>query len=85
MLADARASRAMRHFCRGLSADPFAVCSQRDPEGLYARAGKLSHMTGVDDPYEPPQNPELQLNGGEFTVEQTVSAIITLVAQRRRI
>jgi adenylyl-sulfate kinase len=42
---------------------PLAVCEQRDPKGLYAkaRAGELAGMTGIDDPYEPPLRPELRL------------------------
>ncbi len=68
-------------------ATPFAVCAQRDPKGLYARArgGLLSHMTGVDDPYEPPQNPELLLDGGKLTVQQSVASAMALLAQRRLI
>ncbi len=42
---------------------PLELCEERDPKGLYARArhGELSDMTGVDDPYEPPQDPDLAL------------------------
>ena len=42
---------------------PLELCEQRDPKGLYAkaRAGALSGMTGVDDPYEAPLAPELRL------------------------
>jgi bifunctional enzyme CysN/CysC len=42
---------------------PLALCEQRDPKGLYAkaRAGELSGMTGIDDPYEPPVTPDLRL------------------------
>jgi adenylylsulfate kinase len=45
---------------------PLAVCEQRDPKGLYqkARAGQIKHFTGIDDPYEPPLNAELRLDGG---------------------
>ncbi len=44
---------------------PLAVCEQRDPKGLYAkaRAGKLANFTGIGSPYEPPQTPELRLDG----------------------
>jgi bifunctional enzyme CysN/CysC len=40
---------------------PVEVCEQRDPKGLYARAraGEISGMTGIDAPYEPPENPDL--------------------------
>jgi adenylyl-sulfate kinase len=42
---------------------PLALCEERDPKGLYARAraGELTGLTGVDDPYEPPPTPELHL------------------------
>ena len=42
-------------------------CERRDPKGLYARAraGELAHLTGVDDPYEPPDAPEVTVTGDE--------------------
>ena len=56
---------------------PLAICEQRDPKGLYARAraGKLAHMTGVDDPYEAPQQPELELDTSTLTVDECVGRI----------
>jgi adenylyl-sulfate kinase len=43
---------------------PLAVCEERDPKGLYAkaRAGELPGFTGVDDPYEPPERPDLVID-----------------------
>ena len=42
---------------------PIEICEARDPKGLYrkARAGEITGFTGIDDPYEPPTNPELVL------------------------
>jgi bifunctional enzyme CysN/CysC len=42
---------------------PLAVCEARDPKGMYAkaRAGEISHFTGIDDPYEAPESPHLRL------------------------
>jgi adenylyl-sulfate kinase len=42
-------------------------CERRDPKGLYARAraGELKHLTGVDDPYEPPLDPDVVVDGTE--------------------
>ena len=42
---------------------PIELCEQRDPKGLYAkaRAGELTGFTGIDDPYEAPERPELVL------------------------
>ena len=44
---------------------PIEVCEARDPKGLYkkARAGEIRGFTGIDDPYEVPENPELVLDG----------------------
>jgi bifunctional enzyme CysN/CysC len=45
---------------------PLEVCEARDPKGLYAkaRAGEITGFTGIDDPYEPPEQPELVLRPG---------------------
>ncbi|MCL4402359.1 MAG: sulfate adenylyltransferase, partial [Acidobacteria bacterium] len=50
---------------------PVAVCEKRDVKGFYARAraGELKGFTGVDDPYEPPQNPEVVLDTVNHTPE----------------
>ena len=41
-----------------------AVCEERDPKGLYrkARSGQIANFTGIDSPYEPPENAELRLD-----------------------
>jgi bifunctional enzyme CysN/CysC len=51
------------------------VCEQRDPKGLYhrTRAGTMSNMTGVDDPYEAPLQPELRLATGVLGLAETSS------------
>ena len=43
---------------------PVEVCAERDVKGLYAKAfrGEISSMTGVDDPYEVPENPDLRID-----------------------
>src|SRR5215211_7056962 len=53
------------------------VCEQRDTKGLYAkaRAGEIKEFTGVSDPYEPPENPELVLDTEHETPEQSVAKI----------
>ncbi|MDT7634215.1 MAG: bifunctional enzyme CysN/CysC [Pseudonocardiales bacterium] len=60
---------------------PFAVCSRRDPKGLYARAraGTLPDMTGVGQNYEEPENPHLVVTGTgalEETVHRLVAAVL---------
>ena len=46
---------------------PLHVCEQRDPKGLYAsaRAGDIRDFTGIDSPYEPPENPDIRLRSAE--------------------
>ena len=54
------------------------VAEQRDPKGLYkkARAGEIKNFTGIDDPYEAPERPEIHLRTDQMTVEQEVQIII---------
>eukprot|EP00485_Elphidium_margaritaceum_P009578 CAMPEP_0202700958 /NCGR_PEP_ID=MMETSP1385-20130828/14069_1 /ASSEMBLY_ACC=CAM_ASM_000861 /TAXON_ID=933848 /ORGANISM="Elphidium margaritaceum" /LENGTH=610 /DNA_ID=CAMNT_0049358253 /DNA_START=129 /DNA_END=1961 /DNA_ORIENTATION=- len=54
------------------------VCEQRDRKGLYAKARKgiIKGMTGIDDPYEEPQNAELVLDTGSFSVGECCDQII---------
>ncbi len=58
---------------------PLEVCERRDVKGLYrkARAGLIQHFTGIDDPYEPPEQPEVVCK----TAEQSISECIDLVIQ----
>ena len=60
----------------------FVDCSletaeQRDPKGLYkkARAGEIKNFTGIDDPYEAPENPEIHLHTDQMTLEEEVEII----------
>ena len=54
------------------------VCEKRDVKGLYkkARAGELKNFTGISDPYEAPAEPELNINTGDLTLEQSVNLIL---------
>jgi adenylylsulfate kinase len=63
---------------------PIEVCEQRDPKGLYqkARAGQIKGFTGIDDPYEPPSNPELVLKPATMSIEDSVRACLKLLADR---
>jgi adenylylsulfate kinase len=58
---------------------PIEEAERRDPKGLYkkARAGQLKGFTGIDDPYEPPLQPELVVRTNELTVEQSVALMVT--------
>ena len=57
---------------------PIDICEQRDPKGLYkmARAGEIRGFTGIDAPYESPENPELHLDGAK-PVEELLESVIT--------
>jgi adenylylsulfate kinase len=54
------------------------VAETRDPKGLYkkARAGEIKNFTGIDDPYEAPENPEIHLHTDQMTLEEEVSMIV---------
>ncbi len=55
-----------------------AVAEERDPKGLYkkARAGEIKGFTGIDDPYEAPEQPELVINTGDQTLQESVEAAL---------
>src|SRR4051812_46269707 len=61
---------------------PLATCERRDPKGLYKQAraaieaGTGMGFTGVDDPYEPPTNPEITFDASAYTTEQGVELIL---------
>lgn len=57
---------------------PVDVLKDRDVKGMYkkALAGEIKHFTGVDDPYEPPDNPEVIVETDKETVEESVGKII---------
>ncbi len=57
---------------------PLEEAEKRDPKGLYkkARAGEIKNFTGIDDPYEAPENPELHLRTDLLSIEEEVQAIL---------
>lgn len=63
---------------------PIDLCEVRDPKGLYkkARAGELKGFTGIDDPYEAPEKPELILTPATMSVEESVAACVGMLAKR---
>ncbi len=63
---------------------PIKTCEQRDPKGLYkkARAGELKNFTGVDDPYEPPQSPELTLDATGVSPQEAAVRLLTYLEQQ---
>jgi bifunctional enzyme CysN/CysC len=63
---------------------PISVCEERDPKGLYkkARSGEIKNFTGIDDPYEPPQKPELILDTQYLNPNECVDTIIDHIIER---
>jgi sulfate adenylyltransferase len=63
---------------------PLEVCEERDTKGLYARArrGEITGFTGIDDPYEKPQNPEVHLDTVNHTAEENAHAILDQLIER---
>jgi adenylylsulfate kinase len=57
---------------------PISVCEERDVKGLYkqVRAGKIKQFTGIDDPYEPPTNPEVECRTDLEDVSESVTKIL---------
>lgn len=79
----------MRDFTRGLCANFIEVhincsieeCKRRDIKGMYERAlkGEIKDFTGVQDPYEVPQNPEIVVNTENRSIEESVKEIISYI------
>lgn len=65
---------------------PLSICEERDPKGLYqkARAGEIKNFTGIDDPYEPPSNPEITL-AGTLPIEQLGQQVIAYLKDHKKI
>ena len=87
--------RAEREMVRRLVADvefievfvdtPLQDCMQRDPKGLYAKvkAGKLTNFTGVDAPYEAPDQPEIHLQTRDRSAEELADVVVSALCERK--
>jgi sulfate adenylyltransferase len=83
--------RATRSECRAMVGDnqfievfvdtPLETCEERDTKGMYAlaREGKIKNFTGIDDPYEAPQHPEINVNTITHTVEENADRILSFL------
>jgi adenylylsulfate kinase len=88
--ADSREAVRKRHQAQGTTylevhvATPVDVCSVRDVKGLYAKqaAGEISGLTGVDDPYEAPETPDLRLQTQDHTVEDSAAVLTALLVEK---
>ena len=63
---------------------PLPVCEQRDPKGLYARArkGEIKQFTGIDSPYEEPEEPEITIDTSKTDLDTAVDLIIDYLYRR---
>nr|WP_255953677.1 adenylyl-sulfate kinase [Streptomyces sp. ODS25] len=85
--ADSRAAVRKRHadedtpYVEVHVATPVDVCSVRDVKGLYAKqaAGEISGLTGVDDPYEEPESPDLRIESQHQSVQESAAALHDLL------
>ncbi|MFD3584174.1 adenylyl-sulfate kinase [Streptomyces sp. NPDC058683] len=86
--ADSRDAVRKRHEENGTAyvevhvATPVEVCSVRDVKGLYAKqaAGELTGLTGVDDPYEEPETPDLRIESQHQTVQESAASVHALLS-----
>ncbi|TLY75650.1 MAG: sulfate adenylyltransferase subunit CysN [Gammaproteobacteria bacterium] len=64
---------------------PLKECMRRDPKGLYARAkeGKIKNFTGLDSPYEVPENPEIVVDTSQGSAEEAARRIIAALKERQ--
>ena len=83
--------RRVRHEARAMIKDfvevfadaPLEVCEQRDVKGLYAkaRAGEIKGFTGIDDPYEPPEAPEVLCDTQNESVEESAQKVMAKLVE----
>lgn len=66
---------------------PLEVCERRDVKGLYkkARKGEIKGFTGIDSPYEKPQNPTLEILTNQQTIEESVDLVFQYILPRIRL
>ena len=69
---------------RSTSRPPSRPASRRDPKGLYkkARAGQIPEFTGISAPYEAPERPELVLDTGALSVEESVATLLRYLEEK---
>ena len=72
------------HYLEVYCACPLEVVKKRDPKGLYARAlaGEISHFTGISDPYEPPESPEIVAHTDLESIEESTANIFSYLEEK---
>ena len=63
---------------------PLDVCERRDPKNLYkkARAGQIKDFTGIDAPYEAPEDPEIITHTADATLDESVARVLEVLLPR---
>jgi adenylylsulfate kinase len=76
--ARAKVRTAVTNFVEVFVDAPLETCAQRDPKGLYAKAiaGEIANFTGVSDPYEAPEDPELVVHTDREPVERSAEQVM---------
>ncbi len=75
----------VRHLCRRFVevyvSTPLQECERRDVKGLYERArrGDITNFTGLDDPYEPPDRPELEIDTSRIAVSKSADLVLAAI------
>jgi adenylylsulfate kinase len=73
----------IKNFVEVYTRCPVEICAQRDIKGLYQRAanGEIKGFTGVDDPYEPPSNPEVVCRTDTESIEESVEKVLNKLVE----
>ncbi len=63
---------------------PLEVCEERDVKGLYqkARRGEIKNFTGIDAPFEPPENPALEVNTDQLSLEESLAKVLSFTLEK---
>jgi adenylylsulfate kinase-like enzyme len=85
--ARAAVKRRVERFVEVYVECPVSVLSARDVKGLYKRAlaGEIPHFTGVSDPYEPPEEPDLTIHSDQESVAESIERVWVLLQERELI
>ena len=75
-----------KHFIEVFVNTPLEVCEKRDPKGLYqkAREGQIQGFTGVDAPYESPQNPDLEIDTSRLSLDDCCSTLLKEYSEKSK-
>lgn len=78
-----KARKEIKNFVEVFVRCPVKICMKRDVKGMYKKAleGKIQHFTGVDDPYEEPEHPELIVDTDIESLDETVEKVIKKIQE----